>query len=188
MTTPKLISSIPASLREALRALLFSYENSSDIHDCSEFARVLTLYHKEVGRALLVAHWAAPSDGQIYVIRSTSFMFDNGSYESLDQIETSQELIVDRNPVDQLATLFGFNVEGTVEVGRSNVSCFFAPPTEGEATQPTSLQHMIADVFQRSFLSSRNFENFIDGQIYNRSKPPTAGAFHPNFTSFDVSP
>jgi hypothetical protein len=60
---------------------------------------------------------------------------------------------------------------------RANTFCALS-----HADQQTAAE--VGDIYQRMFLRSRNFDNFLDGQVYYKSKPPHVLDPHPKFDSY----
>jgi len=61
----------------------------------------------------------------------------------------------------------------------SNVTCAMPLDIPGEVGS------LLVNVYQRYLLSSRNFDNFLDGQIYHASKPDKPGQAHPRFDNYN---
>jgi hypothetical protein len=171
-----------SDLQRELKALSGLYTDSLFVHDCSDLARVLAGHSGPFRDLLIVGFWTDPKTARTYVIRSASFLVSQGEFKTLDDL-LERGRYVDE-PLQAIEGQFGFDATNSIVKGRPNVRCSFRFLLTSTVTRAVEIVcEEIAAIYQQLLTTSQNFDNFIGGQIYRRSKPPEAKQYHPSFHS-----
>jgi hypothetical protein len=186
--TPPQISSKEATnpLLEDLLALERRYDENQFVHDCAELADLIARHTSAIGNVLLLGFWLDPKDSKTYVIRSASFLIGDGRYQTIDAFfKRGVHYTETETSIPSIERRFNFTPQTCESEVRSNVRCHFIHPQRGSHAYANfdAIRDAIASLYQRLLISSQNFANFIDGQIYRRSKPDV-GEFHPRFRTY----
>ena len=164
-------------LLEELDALGNRYDEAPLVHDCSELADLIVRYATTIGDVLLLGFWTDPQDNRTYVIRSASFLIHGGNYRTIDTMFPRRV----GSPISSIEAELDFLPPASCSETRPNVRCHFIH--HGNIDRLAAVRFSIASIYQRFLLSSQNFANFVDGQIYRRSKPDKSD-FHPRFRTY----
>ena len=160
-----------------MNALSNRYDDAPLVHNCSELADLIARYATTIGDVLLLGFWSDPQDNRTYVIRSASFLIRASGYRTIDTVFPRGV----ESSLSSMEAKLDFVPRTSCCETRSNVRCHFIH--QGDTDRLAAVRLTIATIYQRLLISSQNFANFVDGQIYRRSKPDVV-EFHPRFLTY----